>query len=69
MKARCYGKGYFQGLIEKYGEIMGSNLDAYRFYFGNYLSDKDWGERPLSKFIFDIAKETLDYYGIDVESL
>lgn len=69
LKARCYGLGYFQNLVGTFDKMSFSEIDTYRFFFGNYLETKDWGKRPLAKFTYDIAKETLGYYGIDVDKI
>lgn len=56
IKKRIAGKEYFS-MIKKLFRGAISDNEIKRFAFGNYLNEKDFHKRPLSKFIFDIAQD------------
>lgn len=66
-KSRYQGTGYMDGLYKQLGSLFSSKEEVYRMVYGNYLNKEDWSKRPLSKFTYDIAKEVLEIYGIDID--
>lgn len=62
-KAVFHGEGYLRSLIKQFNNLFGNEEDIYRFIYGNYLNKQDWNKRPLAKFTYDLAKETLEAYG------
>ena len=54
-------------LITQLATLFPDKAEIYRMIYGNYLKKGDWNKRPLSKFTYDIAKETLDIYGIEID--
>lgn len=68
-KAQCQSKGYLDGLTTQLEKLFPTKKDSYRLVYGNYFDVEDWNKRPLSKMTYDIAKETLGYYGIDLDEL
>ncbi|WP_026653773.1 hypothetical protein [Butyrivibrio proteoclasticus] len=65
-KARFQGMGYMNSLLTQLEDIFPDDKELYRMIYGNYLDEQDWNKRPLSKFTYDIAKETLAAYGIKI---
>ena len=65
-KARYQGEGYLSSLLTQLQGLFPNRSDVYRIIFGGYLNKEDWKRRPLSKFTYDIAKETLEAYGISM---
>lgn len=59
------GKGYLISLIKQFNNLFSNEEDIYRFIYGNYLNKQDWNKRPLAKFTYDLAIETLEAYGIN----
>lgn len=66
-KARYQGEGYMSGLVTQLSKLFPDKAEIYRLIYGNYLNENDWNKRPLSKFTYDIAKETLNAYGIGID--
>lgn len=66
-KARYQGLGYMASLTTQLQSLFSTEDEIYRAIYGNYLNEEDWNKRPLSKFTYDIAKEVLDAYGIDLK--
>lgn len=65
-KARFQGMGYMNSLLTQLKNIFPDDNELYRMIYGNYLCKDDWNKRPLSKYTYDIAKETLLTYGIEI---
>jgi hypothetical protein len=64
-KARYQGEGYMTSLITQLEALFKNKSEIYRMIYGNYLDEKDWNKRPLSKLTFDVVAETLKAYGIE----
>lgn len=50
----------FKSLIKDQGK---KEEDVYRFYFSNYLNEKDFNKRPLSRLTRDLTKQLNEIYG------
>ena len=68
-KATFQGKGYMESLAKQLGTLFPNKADIYKLIYGNYLREDDWTKRPLSKFTYDIAKEVLQTYGINIDTM
>ena len=68
-KANFQGKGYMESLTKQLGTLFPDKADIYKLIYGNYLKEDDWTRRPLAKFTYDIAKEVLQTYGIDIDTM
>lgn len=66
IKTHCLGKGYIDSITSQFRYLFPDEIDLYRLIYSNYLLEKDWGKRTLSKFTYDIVMEALSDYGIDV---
>lgn len=66
-KARFQGMGYMESLTTQLQDLFPDKEEVYKLIYGNYLGKNDWAKRPLSKFTYDIAKEVLQMYGIDID--
>lgn len=55
------------GLVTQLSSLFPDKTEIYRLIYGNYLNENEWNKRPLSKFTYDIAKETLNAYGIGMD--
>lgn len=65
--ATIFNPEYLSYLYYRYHDLFGSEEDLYRTIFGNYIEEKSYGKRPLSKMTSDIIKELFEiYYGIEL---
>lgn len=44
-------------------KFLNDDSDVYKFYFNNYLNEKDFNQRPLARMTRDIAKQMDQLYG------
>lgn len=65
--AIIFNPEYLDYLYNTYHMLFDSEEDLYRTIFGNYIVEKSYGKRPLSKMTSDIIKELFEiYYGIEL---
>lgn len=59
VKCDKYSGGHADSLHKILGQLGTDKSEFYKFYFGNYLNDKDFHRRPLAKMTKDIVKQEL----------
>lgn len=50
---------YALNIVEMVTKLGASKKEFYKFYFGNYLEEKDFNKRPLAKLTKDIFAKYL----------
>lgn len=59
VKCDKYSGGYANSLYKIFGLLNTNKSEFYKYYFGNYLNNKDFHRRPLAKMTYDIIKQIL----------
>jgi hypothetical protein len=59
VKCDKYSGGYANSLHKIFGLLNTNKSEFYKYYFGNYLNNKDFHRRPLAKMTYDIIKQIL----------
>lgn len=56
-KYMIFNPDYIEDLYEQNSSLFESREEIYRVVYGNYLEEKDYGKRPLSKLTKDIMEK------------
>lgn len=56
-KYMIFNPDYIEDLYEQNSSLFESREEIYRVVYGNYLEEKDYGKRPLSKLSKDIMEK------------
>lgn len=59
VKSDKYSPYYAGNVISMLARLGATKKDFYRFYFGNYLDERDFNKRPLAKLTKDIVSKYL----------
>lgn len=59
-KTEYYNKTYIDSLYNVAGKMFKDKGELYRLLYGGYANPDEYGKRPLSKFIRDIYKDTIN---------
>lgn len=60
VKCNKYSSWYSGPFLKLFGSLLSTNKsEFYQFYFGNYLNELDFHQRPLSKMTKDVVKQVL----------
>jgi len=59
VKSDKYSPYYAGNVIKMLSSLGASKKDFYRYYFGNYIQEKDFIKRPLAKLTKDIVTKYL----------
>lgn len=66
-RTMMFSPEYLNYLYDSYGNLFESEDELYRTVFGNYIKEKEYGKRPLSKLTADIIKKLFEIcYGVDL---
>jgi hypothetical protein len=58
-KTRYFGENYAEGLLQAAPDLFEDKEEIFRMLFGGYADSKNYGRRPLSKFIHDIFEDAM----------